>query len=242
MAAPEEDPFAEFLEQEQAAGAHHAAYAEQAAAPAQDPNIALRQLVECAQRQEQLLGKVCSLLVGLDEKMGRIADSQERLESALPNKEPGASVAAPRTSGSASTRGALVPPPGKIGTPAPAQPGIAAAGASFNAPQRASAGAEEQRLAAEKLALDRARIEEEGRRREAELARKREEDERRKQEEAERKRLEEERRREAERQRKAALEEKTGSFMNDLIAGSGSSGLFGDDEPKRGKKGGLFDD
>lgn len=242
--AGEEDPFAEFLSQEQHTSAA-AAYVDAAEGTAQDANITLRQLLECAQRQEQLLGKVCSLLVCLDEKVGRISNAQERLEASIEQlASRGAEIGAPSAAGSAAqqrpvARGTLMQPPGKTGSaPGTATP---AAGASFTGAPAGLPGAEEQRRAAEKLALDRARIEEDGRRREEELARKREEDERRKREEAERSRLAEERRREEERQRKADLEKKTGSLMSNLISGGGGS-LFGDDEPKRNSKGGLFDD
>jgi len=240
----EDDSFAEFLSQEQA---HSAAYVEPVEVSSHaDANATLRQLLECSQRQEQLLGKVCSLLVSLDEKIGRIATSQERLEVSMQQRtDLGASqgIAAGSPASTASTmqrpapqRGSLVQPPGKIG-PSPSTAG----GASFvgAAPQTV----EEQRLATERLAAERVRIEEEGRRREEELARRREEEERRKREEAERLRAEEERRREEERQRKAQLEKKTGSLMSNLIAGSAGNSLFGDDEPKkRSSKGGLFDD
>jgi len=236
----EEDPFAEFLSQDQAAGGQPATYAAPPEVEPQDAaNLALRQLVESAQRQEQLLGKVCSLLVGLDEKMGRIAASQERLETTLPSQPVGGGIAGAPAPGGGSQRpsvqrGNLVQPPGKMPQPV--------AGGSFSGTP-GLATAEAQALAAEKLALERARIEEEGRRREEELARRREEEERRKREEAERLRQEEERRREEERQRKANLEKKTGSLMSNLMSGSGSGGgLFGDEEPKRTSKGGLFDD
>jgi len=245
----EQDPFDEYLSQEQAAHGQQAVYAEPAEAPPQvDANLALRQLVESGQRQEQLLGKVCSLLVGLDEKIGRLADSQERLETSmqqLSSQGAGVAAAAPVQGQRPSiSRGNLVQPPGKTGAPAgvPAQAGGSfAAGASFTG-AASTPSLEEQRLAADRIAAERIRIEEESRRREEELARKREEDERRKREEAERQRIEEERRREEERQRKANLEKKTGSLMSNLISGSGSSSLFGDDEPKGRSKGGLFDD
>jgi len=241
--AAEQDPFDEYLSQEQAAHVQRAAYAEPAeASPQMDANIALRQLVESGQRQEQLLGKVCSLLVGLDGKLGQLAASQERLEASMQQfaSQGAAAGAAPAGVGAqrpSAQRGNLVQPPGKSS----AGPSAPMGGASFTGAASAPSP-EEQRLAAERLAAERLRIEEEGRRREEELARKREEDERRKREEAERLRLEEECRREEERKRKANLEKKTGSLMSNLISGSGSSSLFGDEEPKRGSKGGLFDD
>jgi len=243
--AAEQDPFDEYLSQEQAAHVQRAAYAEPAeASPQMDANIALRQLVESGQRQEQLLGKVCSLLVGLDEKLGQLALSQERLEVSMQQfaSQGAATGAAQAPAGVGAQRptvqrGNLVQPPGKSSTGPIASMGGAPLTGAASAPSP-----EEQRLAAERLAAERLRIEEEGRRREEELARKREEDERRKREEAERLRLEEECRREEERKRKANLEKKTGSLMSNLISGSGSSSLFGDEEPKRGSKGGLFDD
>jgi len=241
----EEDPFAEFLSQEQGTVP---APAYTPPEPEQDAAVVLKQLADCAQRQEQLLGQVCGLLKGLDDKVARIAANQERLEASLQQMtqqsiSAGAAAATAGVGGAKSaggpTRGHIVQPPGKPGVPVTA----AAPANSFAAGGSFMQSAEEQRLAAEKLALERARIEEENRRREEELAHRREEEERRKAAEAERLRLEEEKRREEERKRKAKLEQKTGSLMSNLIDGSGGSGLFGDDEPKRNsKKGGLFDD
>lgn len=79
-------------------------------------------LVISLRGQEQLLGKagrlpsllstceVCSLLVSLDEKMGRIAAAQERME--VGRVEPGPAVAG-RAAAPLQARGALVAPPGK---------------------------------------------------------------------------------------------------------------------------------
>mmetsp|Transcript_59899 Transcript_59899/g.128522 ORF Transcript_59899/g.128522 Transcript_59899/m.128522 type:complete len:235 (+) Transcript_59899:95-799(+) len=233
MAAGEEDPFAEFLSQDQGGtGPPLPTYAAEQAPGADDAGMQLRLLVECARRQEELLGKVCGLLVGLDDKMGRLAASQERLESqfqTLPAQ--GAGAGAPR---SAVPRGNLVPPPGKSPLGGSGGPGPAASPVQ---------SAEEQRMVAEKMAAERLRIEEEGRRRAEELARRREEEEKRRQEEAERQRLEEERRKEEERLRKAQLEKKTTGLMGDLMSGSSGGGLFGDEDVgKRKSKGGLFDD
>mmetsp|Transcript_54988 Transcript_54988/g.152457 ORF Transcript_54988/g.152457 Transcript_54988/m.152457 type:complete len:252 (-) Transcript_54988:94-849(-) len=246
--AAEEDPFAEYLSQEQTAGAQAPVYAQGQASPQVDANMALLQLVESAQRQEQLLGKVCGLLAGLDDKIGRLAASQERLESSMQQLASQGAGLAGGTGGAGSgaprpappQRGSLVQPPGKSGPV-----GGATAGSSFSAGGAAAAAGpspEEQRLVAERLAADRARAEEEARRREEELARRREEEDRRRREEEERRRVEEERRKEEERQRKASLEKKTGSLMNSLVSGSAGSSLFADDEPKKRSKGGLFDD
>lgn len=250
----EEDPFAEFLSQEtQEQGTAPPAYTAPAAETEQDASVVLKQLADTALRQEQLLGQVCGLLKGLDDKVNRIAANQERLEASLQDiAQRGISSGGAATAGGVGgakptggpSRGHMVQPVGRAGAPVTAgapttsfTAGSAAAGGSF------AQSSEDQRLAAEKLALERARIEEENRRREEELARRREEEDRRKAIEAERLRLEEEKRREEERKRKANLEKKTGSLMSNLIDGSGGSGLFGDDEPKRNsKKGGLFDD
>jgi len=226
-----EDPFAEFIAQEQP---------EQA-----DPNAQLAELVACSKRQEQLLGKVCSLLVSLDEKMGRMVSAQEGVEAAMQRMADQGGVAGggaaashpgggPLAAGKPVQRGSIVKPPGARDMPA---------GGAAPAAAPAARSAEAQQAAAEKLAADKLRIEEEARRRAEELARKRAEDEQRKREEMERQRVEEERRREEERQRKEALEKKTNGLMSNLIAGSGG-GLFGDDDlgSKKKTKGGLFDD
>lgn len=241
----EEDPFSEYLAQEQTTGVPPAAAYQDAGAEA-DAGAQLRQLVLCAQRQEQLLGKICSVMVGLDEKMSRMAVAQERLEATMERFMEGGM--APAVGGSfvapgvgaqrpSVTRGSLVQPPGKSAGGIPAAQAVPA-GTSF------TAAAEEQRLAAEKLAAERLRLEEESRRRAEELARKKEEEERRKREEAERLRLEEERRKEEERLRKEQLEKKTTGLMSNLISSSGGGGLFGDDDTgkKKSVKGGLFDD
>eukprot|EP00929_Paragymnodinium_shiwhaense_P120054 TRINITY_DN91960_c0_g1_i1.p1 TRINITY_DN91960_c0_g1~~TRINITY_DN91960_c0_g1_i1.p1 ORF type:complete len:262 (+),score=81.69 TRINITY_DN91960_c0_g1_i1:110-895(+) len=259
MAAGGEDPFAEYLAQDAApamnayaapamdAYSGHIAAAPPPAGGEVDASVQLRLLVESSQRQEQLLGKVCSLLVSLDEKMGRLAANQSMLESRLDAVAGGGYAAAGApvgkvASGSNIPRGSLIAPPGQPG--AVRQPPAPAPSASFtNAQTTAAQRAEFERQEAERLAAERIRIEEEARRRAEELARKREEDERRRREEAERQRLEEERRREEERQRKAALENKTNAAMSSLLTGGGGGGLFGDDDtaPKK-KKGGLFDD
>jgi hypothetical protein len=235
-AADAEDGFEEFLQQEQSVPPP---------AAEGDASTQLAQLVACAQRQEQLLGKVCSLLVGLDEKMGRLASSQERLEANMANLQAAMPLggAMPVGGGGAAAagagvrgvpRGQMVQPPGKAGPLG----GGSGPGGMVTEAQRA----EEQRSSADKLAADRIRIEEEGRRRAEELARKREEDEQRKREEMERQRIEEERRREEERLRKQQLEKKTSGLMSGLITDSGS-GLFGDEDVgKKKNKGGLFDD
>lgn len=218
----EEDPFSEYLSQEHVAAAP---------APAEEGAEALLRLVaESSQRQEQLLGKVCSLLVSLDEKMGRIAAAQDRMISDnLQRPEAGPSTGAARPPPPGQTRGALVAPPGKP---------------SYGGPVSAVPSAEEQRLAQERLLADQKRMEEENRRRAEEMARQRAEEERRKREEEERRRQEEERRREEERRAKEELGKKTSGLMSGLLSSSGGSGggLFGDDEPKRASKGGLFDD
>jgi hypothetical protein len=243
--AQEEDPFAEFLQQEAPAPA---------AGGEIDVGLQLKLLVESSRRQEELLGKVCSLLMGLDSKMGSIADSQGRLEErmaqgyvAASSGSPGGGVGggggAPVTSKPSLpiNRGAMVVPPGKSAE------GL---GGSFTAPPLTAqpvsnlSPADTQRMSAERIAEERRRIEEEGQRRAAELARNRELEQQRRREEAERQRLEEERRKEAEKQRKAALENKTAGLMAGLTSGGGGGGLFDDDdEPKtKSKGGGLFDD
>ncbi|CAJ1355741.1 unnamed protein product [Effrenium voratum] len=225
-AATEEDPFSEFLSQEPTAPAP----------PAEGAESLLRLVAESAQRQEQLLGKVCSLLLGLDDKLGRIAAAQERLEETMQRGGGGGGSSGDSFTARGGTapvpRGNLVAPPGKTSYSGPLGPS-AAAGPS----------PEEQRLAQERLAADRLRMEEENRRRAEELARRREEDERRKREEEERRRQEEERRREEERLRKEELGKKTSGLMSGLLSSSGGGGLFGDEAaPKRSSKGGLFDD
>mmetsp|Transcript_9282 Transcript_9282/g.17088 ORF Transcript_9282/g.17088 Transcript_9282/m.17088 type:complete len:224 (+) Transcript_9282:86-757(+) len=216
----EEDDFSQFLSQEPPAPAQPEVGSAEAF---------LRLVAESSQRQEQLLGKVCSLLVSLDEKLGRIASAQERLEDSLhraADAPAGAARGAPVQS--QVQRGSLVPPPGKpsYATGAPVGPTL-----------------EEQRAQQERLAAERLRMEEENRRRAEEMNRRREEEERRKREEEERRRQEEERRREEERQRKEELGKKTSGLMSGLLSNSGGGGgLFGDEEPKRNSKGGLFDD
>jgi hypothetical protein len=246
--AQEDDPFAEFLSQETPAPVEGGGGGGEI-----DVGMQLKLLVESSRRQEELLGKVCSLLVGLDAKMGSIANSQNRLEDKL--SQPGAMVANPGTAGSppvaqaarASTavnRGQMICPPGK--TPE-------YLGGSFTAPppaptqtqpQTAQQVADQQRMSAERIQEERRRIEEEGRRRAEELARNRELEQQRRREEAERQRLEEERRKEAEKQRKAALENKTAGLMAGLTSGAGgANSLFDDDDkPEKPKGGGLFDD
>ncbi|CAE7281464.1 unnamed protein product [Symbiodinium pilosum] len=218
----EEDDFSQFLSQENATAPPQ---------PEVNAEALLRLVAESSQRQEQLLSKVCSLLVNLDEKMGRIASAQERLEDSLHRVDPPAGVArAPVSAQGQQQRGSLVPPPGK--------PGYSASGA----PQGPTL--EEQRLQQERLAAERLRMEEENRRRAEEMNRRKEEEERRKREEEERWRQEEERRREEERQRREELGKKTSGLMSGLLSsgGGGGGGLFGDEEPKRNSKGGLFDD
>ncbi|CAK9011706.1 unnamed protein product [Durusdinium trenchii] len=216
---PEEDPFAEYLSQEVPSAPQHEGEA--------GVEALLRLVAESSQRQEQLLGKVCSLLVSLDEKMGRMAAAQERMQdSLLRAPDPGLSAAAPKAPLSNAQRGALVAPPGKPYAGAPA----------------AGPSPEEQRLAQERLLADQKRIEEENRRRAEELARQRAEEERRRREDEERRRQEEERRREEERRAKEELGKKTDGLLSGLLSQSGGGGLFGDDEPKRASKGGLFDD
>jgi len=235
-----DDPFDEFLSaQEPPAGVDA-----NATSMADDPNVQLRLMVECSQRQEQLLGKVCSLLADLGEKVDRIAQNQDRLEARLAAVAPAGSAACAAAAGApvtpTPTRGQMVMPLGHGGQPA--QVPQAGSGAAASGYPGAKAG-EDPRLAAERLAADAKRVEEESRRRAEELARKREDDERRRREEAERIRIEEERKKEEERLRKLALEKKTTGLMSDLITSGGGGGLFGDDEPRRPKKGGgLFDD
>lgn len=191
---------------------------QQVAPPANDAGLQLRLLVESSQRQEQLFVKACGLLEGLGEKMAAVASNQERLESTMQ------SVA----DGGFGGGGAKATPP--LGGAPPTAPG----GVSRQ---------EQQRLEAERLAAERARIEEENRRRAEELARKKAEAEKRAAQEAERKRIEEEKRAAEEKARKQLLESKTTGLMSDLISGSGGGGLFADDLGKPKKKGGgLFDD
>jgi len=245
--AEEEDPFAEFLSQDQGAGISptYAAQNHAEASYETGADAALRVMAASAQRQEQLLGKVCALLVGLDEKVGRIAANQERLERTLENlaSTRGAVAAVPSADSAprgSVQRGNLMAPPGKPS----GQSGYAAGGYAASGGAPSGPSPEEQRMAAERMNADRLRMEEENRRRAEELARKRDEDERRKREEEDRRRQEEDRRREEERLRKEALEKKTSGLMSGLLSGSGGGGggLFGDDEPKKPAKGGLFDD
>jgi len=232
-----EDPFGEYLEQEPATGGYSPTAA--AATSPDDAAYQLRLLAESSRRQEQLLGKVCSLLVNLDEKLGAVANNQERLEvkmermaedGAFSGGGGGGGGATRRDSGSG--RGMIVGPPGSRG----AMPTAGPSGPSKE---------EVARQEAERIAAERSRIEAENARRAEELARKRVEAEKHAQEEAERQRILEEKRKEEERQRKSLLEKKTTGLMDDLVGGSGGGGggLFGDDLPKKAKKGGgLFDD
>lgn len=245
--AAEEDPFAEFITQEPAG---QGTYAQQASG---DGTAHLQMLVESAQRQEQLLGKVCSLLAGLNDKVDRLAGSQDRLATTMNSicdqgafnaaaqgmQAPGASFtgnAAPaqqRTS-----RGQIVGPPNLSGGPTATSSLPPTSASAIATPINTGPSAEENRLRMEE---ERRRIEEEGRRRAEEIARKREEDERRRREEAERVRLEQERKAEEERQKKAALAQKTSGLMSGLTEGGGGD-LFGDDLKPKKKGGGLFDD
>jgi hypothetical protein len=207
------------------------------APPADDAGMQLRLLVESSQRQEQLFTKVCSLLVGLDEKMTVVAGNQERLESTMQRLAEEGAFAGGGSGGSsarASGRGNIAAPPGRetLGGSGPTA-ATATGGVSKE---------EQQRLEAERLAAERARIEEENARRAQELARKKAEAEKRAKEEEERKRIEEEKRLAEEKARKQELEKKTTGLMSDLISGGGGD-LFGDDlAGKSKKKGGLFDD
>jgi hypothetical protein len=72
--AREDGPFAEFLSQEAPAPVDGGAGGEI------DVGMHLKLLVESHRRQEELLGKVCTPRVGLDAKMGSVAESQSRLE------------------------------------------------------------------------------------------------------------------------------------------------------------------
>eukprot|EP00933_Yihiella_yeosuensis_P010547 TRINITY_DN11718_c1_g1_i1.p1 TRINITY_DN11718_c1_g1~~TRINITY_DN11718_c1_g1_i1.p1 ORF type:complete len:248 (+),score=94.29 TRINITY_DN11718_c1_g1_i1:64-807(+) len=246
--AAEEDPFSEFLSQDQASGAPAEQVPSYAAAPAAaevSADTALRIMAESAQRQEQLLSKVCSLLVGLDEKMGRMASNQEKMEATMQRlMENGAAAMSAAggdgrrpSVGGGGPRGNLVLPPGKAGNAAAAY----GPGGVPSAPSPVGPSFEDQQRQQERLAAERARVEEENRRRAAELQRQREEAERRRQEEEERKRLEMERKLELERQKKEELANKTNSLMSNLISNSGGGGLFEDDAPKKSKAG-LFDD
>mmetsp|Transcript_109199 Transcript_109199/g.172102 ORF Transcript_109199/g.172102 Transcript_109199/m.172102 type:complete len:212 (-) Transcript_109199:251-886(-) len=194
---------------------------QEVAPPANDAALQLRLLVESSQRQEQLFVKVCGLLEGLGEKMAAVASNQERLESTMQSAADGGF-------GGGGAAAAKAKPP--LGGAPPTAPG----GVSRQ---------EQQRLEAERLAAERARIEEENKRRAEELARKKAEAEKRAAEEAERKRIEEEKRAAEEKARKQLLEAKTTGLMSDLISDSGGGGLFADDLGKPKKKGGgLFDD
>mmetsp|Transcript_34686 Transcript_34686/g.80969 ORF Transcript_34686/g.80969 Transcript_34686/m.80969 type:complete len:250 (-) Transcript_34686:106-855(-) len=232
-----EDPFAEFLAQEEPGVVQGSA----SAPPAADIHAQILQgLLESSQRQEQMLGKVCSVLLELDEKMGRIAANQSQLESTIQHLgvSPGAAAASSATAEAPrASRGQIVLPPGRGGSAASAP--ISAASNAAALPSRKE---EEERLRAERLAQERALIEAENQRRAEELKRRKEEEERRRLEELERQRIEEERRKAEERLRKEQLQKNTSGLMDSLITGS-DGGLFGDDPvPKSKKKGGLFDD
>merc|ERR1719493_391666 len=58
-----------------------AGHADDNAAP--DASEHLKQLVESAHRQEELLSKMCSIMLGLDSKMAQLATAQERLDQRL---------------------------------------------------------------------------------------------------------------------------------------------------------------
>lgn len=228
-----EDPFSEYLDND--GGQETAGYSAPAAPPADDATLQLRLLVESAQRQEQLMGKVCSLLVGLDEKLGQVSANQERLEGSLTRlAEEGAFSG--KGGAAADGRGQIVAPPGKTGN----NPGAGPGRSSISAAEKA----EKERQEAEKIAAERARIEAENVRRAEELARKKVEAEKRAREQAEIERIAEEKRREEEARKKAVLEQKTSGLMSDLISSGGGGGLFGDDigAGKKKKGGGLFDD
>lgn len=219
----EEDAFDQYLSQDQ--GEH---YVEQVAASDQaaDPSESLRVLVQCAHRQEQLLGKMCGLMMGLDSKLQKLADGQESLEQRMQHismkaaATPSAGVAKEPTA-----RGAVVAPPGRTVGP-PSVP--------LTAEQQA-------KLEADRLVQERVRIEEEGKKRAEELSRKRVEDEKRKRAEEERRRIELEKRRVEEQKRKSALQNKTTGLMSGLLGSEGRSSLFEEGPTKTGK-GGLFDD
>lgn len=252
-----EDPFAEFLSQEPNPAPQE--YADPGVAPTQGGAEAqLAQLVAVAQRQEQLLGQVCGLLTGLDERVSQLTRTQERLEATMQRVlEQGTGSfggGAPAGTGSFGagggatpqarpSRGSLIAPPGHAGNFNPTHPPQATpVGGGPSAAEKQ----EEQRRRFEedqaRLRQEQIRNEEEARRRAEELARRREEEERRQRDEAERRRLEEERRAEEERKRKAALEARTSGLMAGLMEGSGQGGLFDDDAPKKRTSKGLFDD
>eukprot|EP00927_Polykrikos_kofoidii_P025601 TRINITY_DN22973_c0_g1_i1.p1 TRINITY_DN22973_c0_g1~~TRINITY_DN22973_c0_g1_i1.p1 ORF type:complete len:247 (+),score=55.41 TRINITY_DN22973_c0_g1_i1:128-868(+) len=240
----DEDPFADFLSQDAsvAGGCPAAAASEPHATGGGDgveAAVQLKLLVESSQRQEQLLGKVCSLLVGLDGRMGTLASKQDRFESTLQQvfsqsttvlSTAGRDVV--RTTSMGTNRGSLVAPPGK----GPINP-LASPPPSAPQPPTNTGPSPEQ------LAQERMRMEEDARLRAEEMQRKRVEDDRRRREEAERQRVEEERRREEERVRKEELEKKTNAALSGLFgSGGASSSLFGDEDTSKKKKSGLFDD
>uniref|UniRef100_A0A7S0ZS20 Uncharacterized protein n=1 Tax=Noctiluca scintillans TaxID=2966 RepID=A0A7S0ZS20_NOCSC len=245
----EEDPFAEFLTQD----AQVSAAVEE---PQEiDAGLQLKLLVESNKKQEQLLSKVCDLLVAVTEKVERLQGTQQQLEQRMAQITEGGIAGPPTGSFSGppggsfmgSNRGALVQPPGKapLGPLGPQVPGPGPVNVPAPAGVSPAQRAEEQRLVQERLEAERLRVDEETRRRADELAKRKAEEERRRAEEEERLRVIEERKKEEERKRKQELESRTSGLMNNLLADDAGSSLFGDDlvaKNKSKKKGGLFDD
>eukprot|EP00927_Polykrikos_kofoidii_P075233 TRINITY_DN7132_c0_g1_i2.p1 TRINITY_DN7132_c0_g1~~TRINITY_DN7132_c0_g1_i2.p1 ORF type:complete len:239 (+),score=76.77 TRINITY_DN7132_c0_g1_i2:143-859(+) len=231
-----EDPFADFLSKEAEADAPVAAAPElspPAALPVQaapvshvsedaDSALQWKLLLDSSLRREQHLGKLCSLLVGLDEKVARLSSNQDRLEAQLQHAMSQSPTSAPPTTSFSNT---------------PAATNVSITGA-VPPPPTSSARQQQRKEEEERKALERYRVEEESRRRAEEIRRKREESER----EAEKQRIEDERRREEERQRKIALEKKTEDALSGLFGAGGGNSLFGEEPVKKKKGGGLFDD
>lgn len=232
-----------------------------------DPSTCLLRLVESKHRQEQLMEKLCALLVSVEAKVGRVAAAQEKLEAAVQSRGGGGQAAGPvgdvsnimgmmnstsfsqaeaqqsAQAAAFSNRGRMIKPLGQKeggGAPPPASQQPTMPVAQFlDEPADRSIQYDQQRQAeADRIAAEQLRA----RQREEEIRRRQEEEELRQRQEAERRRLEQERIAEEERKRKAALSSRTQGMMSGLLDG-GPSDLFQDEPaPKPKKAGGLFDD
>lgn len=220
-----------------------------------DPSTCLARLVESKRRQEQLMEKVCALLVSVEAKVGRVAAQQEKMEAlvqsggggrGLPHGPVGDVSNIMNMMGSSSfvqaqdgaARGKFVKPIGqKADSGYPQQQPVMPV-QQFIEPDRSIQYDHQLQAEADRVAHERKQMKV----REEEIARRQEEEEERRRVEAEHRRVEAERLAEEERKRKAALGARTQGMMSGLLEGGGSD-LFGDaPAPKAKKAGGLFDD
>lgn len=241
----DEDQFAQFAQQKPASVAQSEQYSAQYQEPqSQDGMVWLAELLKSSQRQEEVLGRVCTFLADLGQRVDSVAAAQERLEAQFASGQVAGAGEGAGGYGAAAEASAAVDPRGQIvqplGTPDYKPPGPSLA-SSASVAAAAAQRAEKDRLDKEKMEAERRRLEEEERRRLAEIAEKKAQEDARRAEEFERKRQEQLRREEEERKKKTALEQKTSNLMGNLIT-SDSSGLFGNDPHLKKKAGGLFDD